>query len=272
MQIALTFVLSCVLVLQAACFAADAGTEPFPGKKTDWNGYAKYDFAIEGNTYLVVVPKEAAPGKPWIWRAEFFGHEPQGDIALLGKGWHVVHNANAAGQYGGPKGVAVWDAAYAYLTKNGLSAKPVLEGFSRGGLLCYNWAVKNPDKVAGIYGDAPVCDFKSWPGGKGKGPGSKGDWQNCLKCYGLTEEQAMAYKQNPVDMLEVLAKAKVPLFHIAGDADKVVPIEENTNIIAERYKKLGGDIQLIIKPGVDHHPHSVKDPAPIVEFCLKCLK
>jgi hypothetical protein len=35
---------------------------------------------------------------------------------------------------------------------------------SRGGLIIYNCAVANPEKVAAIYGDAPVMDFKSWPG------------------------------------------------------------------------------------------------------------
>ena len=31
-----------------------------------------------------------ADGKPWVWRARFFGHEPQFDIAML-KGYHVVY-------------------------------------------------------------------------------------------------------------------------------------------------------------------------------------
>ena len=57
--------------------------------------------------------------------------------------------------------------------KFGFAKKAALVGLSRGGLYCYNWAVANPDKVASLYGDAPVCDFKSWPGGKGKGKGSK---------------------------------------------------------------------------------------------------
>ena len=30
----------------------------------------------------------------------------------------------------------------------------VLEGMSRGGLIIYNWAIANPDKVAAIYADA----------------------------------------------------------------------------------------------------------------------
>jgi hypothetical protein len=31
----------------------------------------------------------AAPGRPWAWHGEFFGHKPAPDIALLGKGMHV---------------------------------------------------------------------------------------------------------------------------------------------------------------------------------------
>lgn len=60
--------------------------------------------------------------------------------------------------------------------------------------------------VACIYNDAPVCDFKSWPGGKGKGKGSPADWSCCLDAYGLTEPEALAYKLNPVDNLAPLAK------------------------------------------------------------------
>jgi alpha-beta hydrolase superfamily lysophospholipase len=131
----------------------------------------------------------------------------------------------------------------------------------------YNWATAHPDKVSCIYGDAPVCDFKSWPGGKGKGPGSKRDWQLVLERYGFkTEAEALAYPGNPVDRLAPLTKAKVPLLHVYGDADEVVPWDENTGVIAERYRKLGGKITLIAKPGVKHHPHGLEDSTPIVEF------
>jgi pimeloyl-ACP methyl ester carboxylesterase len=66
-----------------------------------------------------------------------------------------------------------------------------------------------------------------------------------------------------------LAKAGIPILHIVGDADKVVPVEENSDIIEQRYKALGGNIQVIHKPGVGHHPHSLKDSKPIVDFFLK---
>jgi len=47
------------------------------------------------------------------------------------------------------------------------------------------------------------------------------------------------------------------------------PVSENTAIIEQRYKTLGGQIQVIHKTDVGHHPHSLKDPKPIVDFILK---
>ncbi|APZ92417.1 alpha/beta hydrolase family protein [Fuerstiella marisgermanici] len=241
---------------------------PFAGKKGQFQGFDRYDFVHDGTQCIVVVPKNAAPGKPWIWRARFFGHEPQADKALLEKGFHVVY-AEVGGLFGSPKAVAIWDEFYRFLTEeHGFANKVALEGMSRGGLIIYNWAAKNPDKVSCIYADAPVCDFKSWPGGKGKGKGSPGDWQRCLKAYGLSEEQALSWRRNPIDNLKPLAKADVPLLHVVGAADVVVPVEENTAIIEQRYKELGGKITVISKAGVGHHPHSLKDPSPIVDFVV----
>ncbi|MEN9574547.1 MAG: hypothetical protein RL514_2402 [Verrucomicrobiota bacterium] len=258
------------LVKAEAKLAAPASDAPFPGKKSVWNGYDRYDFSVDGKNLLVVVPKQAAPGKPWVWHGEFFGHKPAPDIALLGRGFHIVY-LSVPNMLGCPDAVAHWDKCYAELTgKFGFAKQAALVGLSRGGLYCYNWASANPDKVACIYGDAPVCDFKSWPGGKGKGKGSKGDWALVLKVFKFADEAAaLAYRGNPVDSLAPLAKAKVPLLHVFGDADDVVPWEENTGLIAERYKALGGDITLIRKPGVGHHPHGLEDSGPIVEFIAR---
>lgn len=245
--------------------ASDAA--PFPGTKTTWSGFDRYDFTVDGKPVLVVVPKVAAPGKPWVWHGEFFGHKPAPDIALLGRGFHIVY-MSLPDMLGAPAAVAHWEALHRELTRrHGFAKKPALVGLSRGGLYVYNWASAHPDKVSCLYGDAPVCDFKSWPSGKGKGPGSKRDWQLVMERYGFkTEAEALAYPGNPVDRLAPLAKAKVPLLHVYGDADEVVPWDENTGVIAERYRKLGGSITLIAKPGVKHHPHGLEDSTPIVEF------
>ncbi len=260
-------VVSLVIGLVAMVTAGQAA--PFPGQKSQWSGYDRYDFVVDGRPCLAVVPKLAAPGNPWIWRTEFFGHEPQADLALLAKGFHAVY-MDVQNMYGGPEAMRHMDAFYDELTqRHGLASRTVLEGFSRGGLFAFNWAAAHPDRVACIYADAPVCDFKSWPGGKGKGHGSPGDWQNVLKVYGLTEAEAMAYKLNPLDNLAPLARAGVPLLHVVGDADDAVPLDENTAVVEQRYKQLGGQITVIVKKGVGHHPHSLKDPAPIVDFILQ---
>ncbi|NQT89162.1 hypothetical protein HQ560_20500, partial [bacterium] len=152
------------LIVALFCLASVATAATFEGKKSQWQGYDRTDFTCDGQRAWVVAPKKAADGLPWIWRARFFGHEPQTDIALLEKGFHVVY-IEVGGLFGAPKAVAHWDAFHALLTeKHGFAKKPALEGMSRGGLIILNWAIANPDKVACIYADAPVCDFKSWPG------------------------------------------------------------------------------------------------------------
>ncbi|QDU95420.1 alpha/beta hydrolase [Lignipirellula cremea] len=251
-----------------SAFPAMAGeTAGFPGKQSEWNGYPRYDFEVDGKPVMVIAPHQTATGRPWVWHGEFFGHKPAPDIALLGHGFHIVY-MRVPNLLGAPSAVKSWDACYQELTgKYGLAAKAALVGLSRGGLYCYNWAAANPEKVACIYGDAPVCDFKSWPGGKGKGKGSARDWQLVLKEYGFQDEaQALAYDKNPVDNLQPLARAGVPLLHVYGEADDVVPWEENTGLLAQRYRQLGGSITLIAKPGIGHHPHGLDDPTPIVDF------
>ena len=172
--------------------------------------------------------------------------------------------------YGAPIALDLMDKFYQHLTSNrGLNKKVVLEGFSRGGLYAFNWAAKHPDLVSCIYVDAPVCDFKSWPGGKGKSAGSTEDWKKLHAIYGFaSENEAMAYKLNPVDNLKPLAAAGIPVLAVCGETDDVVPMDENIGIVEERYKKYGGTIKVISKPNNGHHPHSLKNPSPIVEFIL----
>jgi len=241
----------------------------FEGKRGNFHGFAMHDFALERVRCKVVEPKKTASGKPWIWRARFWGHQPQLDKALLKLGWHVAY-CEVGNLFGNPSAVKRWNDFYVFVTtKHAFNKRPVLEGMSRGGLIIYNWAKANPSRVSCIYGDAPVCDFKSWPGGKGKGKGGGRAWQACLKAYGFTQEKALKFKGNPIDGLAPLAKAGVPLIHVVGDADVVVPVSENTSILESRYRKLGGAIKVIHKEGVGHHPHSLADPAPLVDYILK---
>lgn len=236
-----------------------------------WNGFKRHNFVVDGCPAWVVEPKVALPGNPWSWCMEFPDAFTQrcAAPALLEKGFYHAY-IKVGNTFGCPTAIKHLNAFYRALTAKGLAAKPALIGLSRGGLYAYRWASENPDKVAVIYGDAPVCDFKSWPAGKGNGQGSKEDWAALLSLYGFKDEaEALAYPHNPIDTLAPLAQAKVPLIHVVGDVDDAVPYAENTAIVEERYKKLGGEIVVIHKPTVGHHPHGLDDPTPVVEFILK---
>ena len=171
--------------------------------------------------------------------------------------------------YGAPSAIDLMEQFHQHVMKEfGLAKRAVLEGFSRGGLYAVNFAATHPDQTAALYLDAPVLDIRSWPGGKGAAKGDARCWAQALELYGLTEETAREFKGNPLDRLEPIALARIPILCVVGDADKVVPLAENTAILEQRYKALGGKIEVIVKPGVDHHPHSLKDPQPIVDFIL----
>ncbi len=102
----------------------------------------------------MVVPGKAAPGNPWSWQGCYWDHQPQAEVELLKRGYHIAFITPDPGKQ--------WDAWYAYLTeKLGLSKKPAFVGMSRGGLNEYTWATSNPDKVSAIYADNPAISPES---------------------------------------------------------------------------------------------------------------
>ncbi|MBN2652788.1 MAG: hypothetical protein JXR63_10435 [Spirochaetales bacterium] len=242
-------------------------------KAGEYCGYDKYSFSLEGKKCYVVLPDNPAEGRPWVWRARFWGHEPQFDQLMLDEGYAIAH-IDTADMFGSPKAVQIWNKFYNYMVKGGFSSKVILEGMSRGGLFVFNWAYENPDAVAGIYADNPVCSIASWPAGSGKGSGSTDSavWRKCLSAYGLTSQQGLEYSGNPVDKAGALAAAGIPLILVCGDSDSVVPFDENGAVMQKAWEQAGADFKLILKKGVDHHPHSLEDPAPIVNFFLKKLR
>jgi pimeloyl-ACP methyl ester carboxylesterase len=191
------------------------------------------------------------------------------DIDLLERGFHLTY-CEVGDLYGSQQAVDRWNTFYKLAIKAGLNKKVALEGMSRGGLIIYNWAAQNTKKVACIYGDAPVMDLKSWPIGEGIYRGDDGCISTMLGAYGFASKQeAKEWVANPIDHAAVIAKAKIPIIHVVGDADIIVPPSENSAIFEERLKQCGHTMTVINKPGVGHHPHSLNDPKPILEFILK---
>lgn len=241
-------------------------SQPFPGLKGKWKGFDQYTFAYQDREAIVVCPKHAATGNPWIWRPAFFGAFASVDEELLRRGFHVAYY-DLTHLYGSPRArKSGTDFYWNMVRMYGLSPKVTLEGFSRGGLFAYNWAADHPDKVACIYVDAPVCNVFSWPG---RSPENAGLWKGLLEEWGLADDQMNSFSGNPIDRLKPLTDAGIPVICVCGDSDKVVPFSENSAIVRQRYTAMGAPFELILKPGVDHHPHSLSDPAPVVDFIIR---
>lgn len=247
--------------------------KPFPGKCSTWKGFDKYEFYHNGRQAIVVAPKKTATegddkkkNLPWIWRPAFFGAFASVDSALLEKGFHVVYY-DLTHLYGSPRAMQLGNDFYKTMTKfYHLSKKVTLEGFSRGGYFALNWAATYPEKVACIYVDAPVCDIESWPSRK-----ETKLWNDFLTEWGLTEEEMKEFEGNPIDRVEPVAQAGIPVIAVCGLADKTVPYKKNFAIWKKKYEKLSGkEVKFIGKKRVGHHPHSLQDPTEIVEFILGC--
>lgn len=208
-------------------------------------------FAVEGRTAFLIAGKgdPAAPDKPWVWyaptlpslpgKAELWMFEQFRDAGI------AIAGIDVGESYGSPAGQAHFTALYTELTTHrGYSKKPVLLGRSRGGLMTLSWAASHPGKVGAFAGIYPVIDIASYPG--------------IEKAAGAYALDAATLKTrlpefNPIDRLAPLAKARVPLFFIHGDVDKVVPLPANSALAHERYRSLGGLSQLIIPPGQGHN-------------------
>lgn len=239
--------------------------------ESNWKGFQRLDFQFQGRAARLVKPAKALPGNPWVWRARFPDYHSGIDSLLAAEGFHIAY-VNTDNLFGNPQAVAIWDQFYDHmLAKYKLKYKVALSGHSRGGLFIYNWAKKNASKVACIYGDAAVCDFKSWPGGMGTGEGSVNDWKKLQQVYGFSSEvEAKAYKNNPIDQLEALAKARVPILHTISLKDKIVPPEENGLELASRYIRLGGSATVMPcskgEQKLKGHHYMIDDPAAVVAF------
>jgi len=261
-----------VLAVVALVCSRALGEISFPDETIDeWHGFKRHNFKIDGCAAWVVEPKTPLPGLPWSWCMEFPDAFTERCAAprLLAAGFHHAHIV-VGNTYGSPEAVKHFVAFHEFLVKQGLAKRAALIGLSRGGMYAYRFASEHPDCVSVIYGDAPMCDIKVGLGGKGYGKGNAREWAVLMKAYGFKDEaEALAFRGNPVDTLAPLAKAKVAIIHVVGDADDIVQSEKNTDLIEQRYRELNGEVLVIHKPGVGHHPHGLDDPQPVVDFILK---
>jgi alpha-beta hydrolase superfamily lysophospholipase len=207
-------------------------------------------FEIEGHKAFVYSAPQPASGKPWLWYAPtlngvsfiqrklYFESLMQAGVSIAGFDLGEVRGA--------PGSTAKFSLFYDEMVRRGWSPKPILLGQSRGGLMMLAWGVRNPDKVQAFVGIYPVCNLASWP--------LKNSKAATLADFGMTEAELVEKLSqfNPVDNLDRLLANKVPMFVVHGDSDVVVPFEDNTGLLKQRYQTGGGSITVKVIPGEGH--------------------
>ena len=243
-----------------------------PDTITSFHGYECADFTFKGRNCKIARPKIAAKNHPWIWRARFWGHEPQTDIALLERGYHVVY-CDVVELLGNQEAIAAWNDYYTLLHHAGLSTKAALEGMSRGAVYVYNWAAANPKRVACVYVDNPLLNITDWAVKVMQGPkGINTMFEDFKKAYNLhTDEQVKNFEGGPVDEVDKIVKGNYPSLILCADEDEAVSPATNTMLFEKIIKERNGKITVIHKPGFKHHPHSLPDPTPIVDFIMSAI-
>ena len=233
--------------------------------------FPREHFEVEGHKAFVILPDKDAAKRdgavPWVLYAPTFHNSLPSD---RDEGWMMrqfldkgiaIAGVDVGESYGSPEGKKIYSAMHAKVVANyKFDKKASLLARSRGGLMLYCWAVENPQKVRCIAGIYPVCDLASYPG-----------LAKACGAYKLSEGelQAQLDQHNPIPRLASLAKAKVPIFHIHGDKDKVVPLAANSAALVKRYKELGGDAQLQIAPGQWHNMwRGFFECQPLVDFVI----
>lgn len=236
-------------------------------EKSEWYGFERLSFSFEGKPAVLVRPRKVGDGNKWLFKTEYFGAFPSFEIAMLKKGYWVAHVDNETR----------WcletdterQARFAVHLRNelGLNPKCMTVGMSCGGMQSVYLAAKYPELVAAMYLDAPVLNLLSCPCGIGKA----GDdmYEEFKAATGKDVVELINARNHPIDLADRIIKHRIPVFLICGDSDTVVPYDENGYYLAKKYEKTDIPFKKIIKPGCDHHPHGLVDPALLVEFAEK---
>ena len=217
-------------------------------------------FIFNGHEATVIIPDN--PNGKWLWKAEYLDAFEEAEVKLSEMGYTRVYYrlVNTFGSY---RTVRKMHNFHAYVTKKyNLNQKCCLVGMSIGGLFSFNFTLAYPELVEKVWLDNPVLNFEAWPP-KGS------DWQNMLlEEYSISQENVYNFKDKPVDNLEEFFSHKIPVLLIAAQKDEVVSFEMCSKRMIDYCKENNIDIKVILKPEGLHHPHSLEDVTPIIDFIV----
>lgn len=231
-----------------------------------WNGFKTRRVTFEERNAVIIFPKGKGNGR-MILKTEYLDAFPNFDIQMLEKGYHLIHLKQRS-RWAPDEEIDILARFVEFCSEElSTSKKCLLEGMSCGGLQAARFAEKYPHLVSVLYLDAPVLNLLSMVGlGECKEPSIEMFWREIVATYGVSKSTIINFRKSPIDNMEPLIANNIPIIMLYGNADNVVIYEENGKVLENYYKENGGNIKVIAKSMVGHHPHGLDDPMPIIEF------
>ena len=250
-------ILLCVLMTRALPVSSAADDRFAPA------GASRIDIQIGEARGFLFKPTAGSvdSAAPWVWYAPTLlaGPAPKGIYPNASTHWLFttlskqgiwIAGVDVGESYGSPAGRSVYTQFYKTVSSRyHLSRKPCFLAQSRGGLMSFGWAEEHPWDVRCIAAIYPVLNLASWPP-----PGSLLAGE-AAKAYGyssVSEFQKQATQLSPLSNAGPLVKAKIPVFILHGDSDRVVPAKENSQPFVTTYTGLGGAAELLMVPDKGH--------------------
>lgn len=232
-------------------------------------GYTQKTFKFNNMDAIVVFADEQNRTSKWVLKTEYFDAFPNTQVELLKKGINLAYISNET-RWCKDSDLDTKKEFCEFLHKEyGFKKSCAIIGMSCGGLIGTKFAAKYPEYVSVLYLDAPVLNLLSCPAGLGAAKSIM--WEEFTQAMNITLPQLLSYRENPIDKMDVLIKNNIPVFMVAGDADDIVPYDENGEILVDYYKKHNGILEVEVKPGCSHHPHGLENPEKVVDFILKYI-
>ena len=231
-----------------------------------WNDIESKEFVFCERAATIVYPS-CAPNGRMLLKPEYLGAFPEFDIAMLGRGYHLIFISHESRWAPDNEIDIMADFVRHCAEELSCDERVIIEGMSCGGLQGARFAEEYPELTAVLYLDNPVLNILSMYGlGAIDDPGAPSFRREIINTFDVDDSTILNFRNSPIDHMDKLLENNIPILLIYGNADTVVIYRENGKPLEDYYKANGGNIKVICRTMKKHHPHGLEDPTPIIEF------
>lgn len=213
--------------------------------------YKEEVIVLQSNKGFLILPDSTSRQNnlPWVWYAPTLpglpGPEENWMFDKFLEAGIAIAGIDVGESMGNARGRKIYSLFYNELIGHRhYSSLPVLLARSRGGLMLYSWAADHPNQVGAIAGIYPVVDLRSFPG-----------LEKAAQAYGYSfiKMTRTLNRVNPISKINSLAQAGVPVLHLHGNQDELVPLARNSGAVDSIYHRYGKSIRVLVQDGQGHN-------------------